>query len=1129
MATSVYPIYRAIGRPITVKGFSAQYLIAAAITLIADFLLFLFLHFAGLPAVPNIFLTAGLGFAALATLNRLSRKYGPYGLTRLLATPRLPEHIRAADIPSVLEIANDCIISNAGDITFGVQLFHPEQFTQSAAELEAMHRLKATALSQLPPGTTVAQQDWYVTNTYQVDFDGRQDSSFLTRSSDCHFHEKPWQEHRSYLFITHRSGTSRSKRRGLSGLLRPGLIPKFLLRAEEVNAFIDQCEQCMQILNDGGLITMRLGNKDLANLIKEYRQLTPPPATPELRDIQLRPTFHIGDKPMAIYSLSDASLMPAQCSSHIPYGPYSTEKTPFPVSPAIQLGPLLNADHIYNQIILLDDSRTWTKKLETRRKRLKSAAVYDRENAVAQADTESILNDAATENKRLVRAHYNVIIWADNQEQLSRKKKEAATAITRIAATPYLETANASAIWWACQPGNAGELPDTDSWLTTMEPACCFLTAQSHGRSWVSPFGFRFGERHTGVPIQVDLSDLPLVKKMIAARGKFILGPTGSGKSFLSLHMVRSYLEQGAHVLITDMGNSYRQLCELQDGEYFAYRIDKPMGFNPFLLAEDEVLDVEKRQFIIELLLVLLKQPGETLRRSEYVTLSNIVDGYFAWTKSSREWPCFNGLYEWVRDRFAPLLTREGVTGQQFDLQNFLYVLRPYYRDGEYDYLLNASEQLDLLHQRMIVFELDEIKDHPILYPVIMLLIADTFLSKMRRLPGIRKVFVMDECWKALIKTGSATLILYIWKTVRKFFGEPIAITQELEDLIGSPIVKNTIINMSDCKILLDMGRYANRFDEIQNLLGLTDTDKALVLSLNKANEPGKNYKEVFVSLGTSYSRVYRVELSLEEYLVYTTEERERVKVREYTSKHGSLIKGVKSLAADIRSGAIRLLLAFLLVAAGSLLPGGRASAQLIDIIDAAVKKALMTADLAVQRLQTQTILLQNVQKDLENTMQNNMLSDITGWVRQQEELYSNYYQSLWQVKSVLSSYSKVAELVRRQAGLVQEYNQAQAAIRQDPHFSPAEITYIQNRYTAVLDESIRNTQQLSLVIKNFMTQMDDAARLRTIDETALRIDHNDDQLRQITRQTAILSLQRSKEDTEIHAIQQLYGINHQP
>jgi type IV secretory pathway VirB4 component len=197
---------------------------------------------------------------------------------------------------------------------------------------------------------------------------------------------------------------------------------------------------------------------------------------------------------------------------------------------------------------------------------------------------------------------------------------------------------------------------------------------------------------------------------MISARAKFVLGPTGSGKSVLCNHLIRQYLEQGAHTMITDMGNSYRQLCQLYGGHYFAYSLEKPMGFNPFWLAEGEVLDVEKRQFIIELILVLLKQPGETLQRSEYVALSNTVDGYFKWAGTNKEFPCFNGFYAWVRDHFSSRLSREGVTDKQFDLQNFLYVLRPYYLGGEYDYLLNSRERLDFLHERMIVFELDEIK-----------------------------------------------------------------------------------------------------------------------------------------------------------------------------------------------------------------------------------------------------------------------------------------------------------------------------------------------------------------------------------------------------------------------------------
>ena len=131
-------------------------------------------------------------------------------------------------------------------------------------------------------------------------------------------------------------------------------------------------------------------------------------------------------------------------------------------------------------------------------------------------------------------------------------------------------------------------------------------------------------------------------------------------------------------------------------------------------------------------------------------------------------------------------------------------------------------------------------------------------------------------------------------------------VTQEVEDIISSPVVKQAIINNSDCKILLDQSKYLNKFDDIQQLLGLTEKEKALVLSINKANDPVRNYKEVFISLGGTLSRVYRTEVSLEEYLTYTTEESEKVKVQAYAQKHGGdRQKGFEELANAIRSGII--------------------------------------------------------------------------------------------------------------------------------------------------------------------------------------------------------------------------------
>ena len=207
-----------------------------------------------------------------------------------------------------------------------------------------------------------------------------------------------------------------------------------------------------------------------------------------------------------------------------------------------------------------------------------------------------------------------------------------------------------------------------------------------------------------------------------------------------------------------------------------------------------------------------------------------------------------------------------------------------------------------MLDQPLIVFELDNIKDHPILFPVVTLVIMDVFIAKMRKLKGVRKIILIEEAWKAIAASCMAEYIKYLFKTVRKFFGEAIVVTQDVEDIISSPVVKDAIINNSDCKILLDQSKYLNKFHVIQELLGLTEKEKTLVLSLNKANDPKRKYKEVFISLGGSYSKVYRAELSLEEYLSYTTEEKEKVQVQAYAKKYGSLQKGIKVLAQHLNA-----------------------------------------------------------------------------------------------------------------------------------------------------------------------------------------------------------------------------------
>ena len=522
-------------------------------------------------------------------------------------------------------------------------------------------------------------------------------------------------------------------------------------------------------------------------------------------------------------------------------------------------------------------------------------------------DIEMYLNEAHSQGVRSVRCHCNVMAWAESESELKRIRNDVGSQLALMGCTPRHNTVDVPVLFWAAIPGNEADFPAEESFYTFLDQALCLFNGETNYRSSLSPFGIKMSDRLSGIPLHLDISDLPMKRGVITNRNKFILGPSGSGKSYLTNHLVRQYWEQGSHILLVDTGNSYQGLCSLihaktkgRDGVYFTYTEEAPIAFNPFYV-EDGVYDVEKRESLKTLLLTLWKRESEEPTRSEEVALSNAVNLYLSKLRADRSIvPSFDTFYEFVETDYRRLLEQKRVREKDFDLENFLNVLEPYYKGGEYDYLLNSDKQLDLLDKRFIVFELDNISSNRTLLPVVTLIIIETFISKMRRLKGVRKMILIEECWKALTSANMSSYIRYLYKTVRKYFGEAVVVTQEVDDIISSPIVKESIINNADCKILLDQRKYLSKFDGIQRLLGLTDKERAQILSINLSNDPKRRYKEVWIGLGGIQSAVYATETSVEEYLTYTTEESEKMQVMELAGKLGGDIEAaIRQLARE--------------------------------------------------------------------------------------------------------------------------------------------------------------------------------------------------------------------------------------
>lgn len=814
----------------------------------------------------------------------------------------------------LLAVENDCIISKDADITIGFKVELPELFTVTSTEYEAIHSAWVKAIKVLPDYSIIHKQDWFIQENYSADIE-KQESTFLSRSFERHFNERPFLNHSCFLFITKTTKERLRSRSNFSSLCRGFIIPKEIQDRELVMKFLDSVGQFEKIINDSGYLKISrftseeiIGSQFKAGVIEKYFSLSQNEDT-VLNDISISDAqMRIGDNLLCLHTLSNTEDLPGQVAADVRYEKLSTDRSDCRLSFASPVGLLLSCNHIYNQYIFIEESDENLSRFEKMAKNMHSLSRYSRSNQINKEWIEQYLNQAHSLGLTSIRCHCNVMAWSDDSDELKRIKSDVGSQLALMECKPRHNTVDVPTLFWAGIPGNEADFPAEESFYTFIEQAVCLFTQETNYKSSPSPFGIKLADRLTGKPLHLDISDLPMKKGIITNRNKFILGPSGSGKSFFTNHMVRQYYEQGSHVLLVDTGNSYLGLCELinrksngKDGIYFTYSEENPIAFNPFY-TEDCAFDIEKKESIKTLILTLWKRDNEPPTRAEEVALSNAVSLYIEKIKSKEAEPGFNSFYEYVKGEYRGVLEEKKVREKDFDIDNFLNVLEPYYKGGEYDYLLNSTKQMDLLSKRFIVFELDNIKDHPILFPIVTIIIMEVFINKMRKLKGVRKLILIEEAWKAIAKEGMAEYIKYLFKTVRKYFGEAIVVTQDVDDIISSPIVKESIINNSDCKILLDQRKYMNKFEAIQSLLGLTEKEKAQVLSINMANNPSRLYKEVWIGLGGTQSAVYATEVSFEEYLTYTTEETEKMEVLNLAKKlDGNIELAIRQLAEQKR------------------------------------------------------------------------------------------------------------------------------------------------------------------------------------------------------------------------------------
>ena len=693
--------------------------------------------------------------------------------------------MKAATLESkfpLLAVENGCIVSKDADVTVAFKVELPELFTVTSNEYEAIHSAWHKAVKVLPDFSIVHKQDFFIEEKYQPEID-KDELSFLSRSFERHFNERPFLNHFCYLFLTKTTKMRSRQESTFSTLCKGKIIPKEIEDKETVTKFLEAVGQFERIMNDCGFITLRrlwadeiVGTETTAGIVEKYFALSQNDTT-VLKDISLNPEeMRIGDDFLCLHTLSDVEDLPGNVGTDSRYERLSTDRSDCRLSFAAPVGVLLTCNHCYNQYIFIDDHAESLKRFEQTARNMQSLSRYSRSNQINREWIEEYLNEAHSKGLVSVRCHCNVMAWSDDREELKHIKNDVGSQLALMECKPRHNTTDVPTLFWAGIPGNEGDFPFEESFYTFIPQALCFFTEETNYKSSLSPFGIKMVDRVTGRPLHLDISDLPMKKGVITNRNKFILGPSGSGKSFFMNHLVRQYYEQNSHIVLVDTGNSYQGLCEMihrktkgADGIYYTYSEEKPISFNPFF-TDDYKFNVEKKDSIKTLLLTLWKSEDDKITKTESGELGSAVSAYVKKIQQDRSIvPCFDTFYEYMLNDYRAELEKRDikVSREDFNIDNFLTTLRQYYKGGRFDFLLNSRENIDLLHKRFIVFEIDSIKDNAELFPVVVIIIMEAFINKMRRLKGIRKLLIVEEAWKALTTENMANYLKYMCAPVK--------------------------------------------------------------------------------------------------------------------------------------------------------------------------------------------------------------------------------------------------------------------------------------------------------------------------------------------------------------------------
>lgn len=777
---------------------------------------------------------------------------------------------------------------------------------------EFTHLLAAIAQT-LGEGYAIHKQDVFVRKQFKDETSDNHE--FLSESYFRYFTGRTYTDSQTYLIITQENKKSR--------LLS--------FDSKKWRDFLVKIRKVKDLLKDSGVDSTYLGGEEARLYVDRYFSMNFNDKIVSMTNFKVDDeTISMGDRRCKLYSLVDVDCINIP-SIVRPFTNIEVNNVAMPVDLVSLVDSIPSADVVvYNQMLFMPNQKRELALLDKKKNR--HSSMPNPSNLIAVEDIKKVQDVIARENKQLVYTHFNLIVGVPKDADIQKCTNHLENAFGRLGIHISKRAYNQLELFVNSFPGNCyGMNQDYDRFLTLSDAAACLMYKEHIQHSEDTPLKIYYTDRQ-GVPVAIDISGKEGKNKITDNSNFFCLGPSGSGKSFHMNSVVRQMWEQNTDVVMVDTGNSYEGLCEYVGGKYISYTEEHPITMNPFRIKREE-LNVEKTGFLKNLIMLIWKGTQGTVTKTEERLIEQVITEYYdvyfngfnGFTPPQREdlrkglliddrnknvnsretedermarieaqiddiegrrkqLPVtelsFNSFYEFSVQRIPDICQENQIQG--IDISTYRYMMKDFYRGGNHDKTLNEDLDSTLFDETFIVFEIDSIKDDPLLFPLVTLIIMDVFIQKMR-IKKNRKVLVIEEAWKAIASPMMAEYIKYLYKTARKFWASVGVVTQEIQDIVGSPIVKEAIINNSDVVMLLDQSKFRERFDEIKAILGLTDVDCKKIFTINRLeNKEGRSFfREVFIRRG-SVGAVFGVEEPHECYMTYTTERAEKEALKLY-------------------------------------------------------------------------------------------------------------------------------------------------------------------------------------------------------------------------------------------------------